>query len=272
MAVSGRGVVKAAFDKGFTRLVYVTASYPCRERMTDVLMSLQESGVVDVVEVGVPFTDPVGDGPVIEECGLEALNQKCTSIFTVLELVKEARSAGFTLPVILMGYFNTFLQGWIEAAKDLISGVIIVDLPYEEPQTHALSEQLREHDLSFVPLVTPFTSADRINLISKEVDTFLYCTCVMGITGARSTLDQYLKTEYQPTWKRLTENTGETRKILGFGVSNNAAVRAVKDLGADGLVVGSAMMKTLMANKDLPLPEFREKIVSFLKELFEGTR
>eukprot|EP01064_Diplonema_japonicum_P022573 TRINITY_DN3254_c0_g1_i4.p1 TRINITY_DN3254_c0_g1~~TRINITY_DN3254_c0_g1_i4.p1 ORF type:complete len:288 (+),score=58.04 TRINITY_DN3254_c0_g1_i4:42-866(+) len=268
----GRDVVKAAFDKGFTRLVYVTASYPCADKMTDVLMALQESKMVDIVEVGIPFTDPVGDGPVIEECGLHALNEKCTSIFTVIELLRKARESGFTLPVIFMGYYNTFLTGWIEAAKDLVSGVIIVDLPFEEPHTHEVIEQLRASDLSFVPLVTPFTSGERIKMISSVVDTFLYCTCVMGITGARASLDQYLKSDYQPTWKTIQENTGSARKILGFGVSNNAAVKAVQDLGASGLVVGSAMMKTVAQNKDLPSAELRPVLVKFLQTLFEGTR
>ena len=242
--VKGTGALLKAFQEGFARVVYVTSCYPSEEKMVEVLMGIQESGVVDVVEVGVPFTDPVGDGPVIEKCGLDAINiSGCQSIFTVLEVLRKARGRGFSLPLVLMGYYNTFVEGWIEACKDLVSGVIIVDLPFEEPGTHALIEKLNAADVSFIPLCTPFTSAERLAKISTIVTSFLYCTCVSGVTGARASLAEYLNSEYKPVWERVRANTEGKNKIIGFGVSDNAAVQAVKGLGVNGLVVGSALMK-----------------------------
>ena len=264
----GRGPLQAAFKKGFCNLVYVTGGYPTKEKTIDVLMSLQESGCVDVVEVGVPFTDPVGDGPVIEECALASISGDCKSIFTVIELIKEARKVGFNLPVILMGYYNTFRPGWIEASKDCISGVIIVDLPFEEPFTHELKDELNKSDISFIPLASPFTSGERLNKISGIVDTFLYNTCVMGVTGARQSLDEYLQTTYQATWKKIKDNTDDKKCILGFGISNNRAVKAVRVLGADGLVVGSALMRKIIEVKELSGQDLRKAISDFLNELF----
>ncbi|KAJ9460959.1 tryptophan synthase beta chain [Diplonema papillatum] len=249
----GADAIRDVFNSKFANLVYVTACYPTEEKSLDILMACQESGCVGIVEVGIPFTDPVGDGPVIEECALDAMKQKCSSVFQVIELVQKARARGFILPVILMGYYNTFLSGWVEKAKGCVSGVIIVDLPSEEPETVRVAAQCRSNGMTFIPLVTPFTREERLRKISSSVDTFLYCTCVLGVTGARESLANYLATDYQPVWKRTTENTIGCKKILGFGVSNNAAVKAVRNLGADGLVVGSALMRVCISL--IPDPE-----------------
>eukprot|EP01061_Rhynchopus_euleeides_P034216 TRINITY_DN57959_c0_g1_i1.p1 TRINITY_DN57959_c0_g1~~TRINITY_DN57959_c0_g1_i1.p1 ORF type:complete len:274 (+),score=98.95 TRINITY_DN57959_c0_g1_i1:51-872(+) len=268
----GRQAVEAAFNKGFTRLVYVTACYPNEEAMLAVMMALQESGVVDIVEVGVPFTDPVADGPVIERCALDAIAGGCTSIWKVINTVQKARDRGFTLPIMLMGYFNSFLDGWMDKAQGLISGAILVDLPYEEPMTHRTIKAMHDHDLTFVPIATYTTTGDRLANLSRITDTFLYCMSSSGVTGVREGLDSYLRTGYRPVWEQLCAAAGDKRKIIGFGISNSSAVMAVKELGADGLVVGSALMKTIAANKDKPHEELCAAVKSFITDLFAGSQ
>ena len=112
----------------FSVFVFVTSGFPTAEK----------SNVVDVVELGIPCSECVADGPVLESCGDQARKNGTDNIFKCLDILKEARNKGFNLPVVLMGYINNFKKGWIEQAKDLISGVIIVDLPVEDKYTHIL--------------------------------------------------------------------------------------------------------------------------------------
>ena len=246
---AGRAVVTKAFESGFARLVFVTGCYPNEEACIDVIMAMQESGCVDIVEIGVPFSDPVADGPIIERCALDSIANGCTSIWKVIAMVEKLRERGCTLPLMLMGYFNSFLDGWVAKSKGLLSGAIIVDLPFEEPRTHEVVQEMRDADMTFVPIVTSHTSAERLPLVCSLADTFLYCMSSKGVTGMRSGLEEQLRTTFRPTWEMICAASGDTHKIIGFGISNNAAVRAVKELGAGGLVVGSAMMKVWKQKK-----------------------
>uniref|UniRef100_A0A7S4LBW4 tryptophan synthase n=1 Tax=Eutreptiella gymnastica TaxID=73025 RepID=A0A7S4LBW4_9EUGL len=251
---------------GFSRLVYVTAGYPEPTLTVDILLAIQASGRVEAVEIGVPFTDPTGDGPIIAECSKIAMEKGTTDIHQVIDMLKQARAKGFTLPCLLMGYANTFKPGWMADAKGFVDGVIVVDLPLEEPFTHTFVQECKDNDISFVPILTPLTSAERVQKIGQMMaSSFCYCTTVLGVTGARDFLRNYFETEYLEVYNRFKSQTGMPC-IVGFGVSSPETVQMIRELlKADGVVVGSAFMKCL---QEATSETVGKDVVAFLQGLF----
>ncbi|KAJ1952221.1 hypothetical protein GGI12_006301, partial [Dipsacomyces acuminosporus] len=145
-------------------VAYVTAGFPSPDQTVDIMLGLEKGGV-DAIELGIPFTDPLADGPTIQEAHLVAL-EKNTDIDTCLDLVREARTRGLTIPVLFMGYYNPIMQ---YGEKDLvkkcadagIDGYLVVDLPPEEAQS--FRALCASSGLSYIPLITPSTSEARIN-------------------------------------------------------------------------------------------------------------
>ena len=248
----------------FSVFAFVTAGYPTRQKTIDILLALQNSKVVDVIELGVPFSECTADGPVLETCGEVARNNGIDSIFKCLDILKEARNKGLTLPVLLMGYINSFKTGWIDIAKDLISAVIIVDLPVEERYTQIFVNECQENNISFIPIVTSETSNERIKKINKIASTYIYCVSVLGITGTRNFSDNYFK-KYKEIYDRIKGNV-DYKCLIGFGISDNETVHAVKNTGAQGCVVGTAIMKKIIELKDDE--DFENKFIIFLKNFF----
>jgi tryptophan synthase alpha subunit len=221
---------------------YVTGGYIDREDTVPILLAM-EAGGADGIELGVPFTDPLADGATIQHANYVAVEHGI-SLKDCLGFVREARDKGLEAPVILMGYYNPVLAYGEErlaadAAAAGADGFILVDLPPEEASSFLAA--CRKHDLSFVPLVAPTTSGERIEKLAAVADAFLYCVSVTGTTGQRETLPEGLG--------EFLERVRKHSKLplaVGFGISTREHVKAVGAM-ADAAVIGSAIIATIDA-------------------------
>merc|ERR1740123_3016752 len=234
-------ICKAAKRTAF--VAFVTAGYPKKESTVDALLALQESGA-DIIELGVPFSDPLADGATIEEASRQALLHD-TSLADCFAYVETARGKGLTVPVIFMGYYNNFLQHGIDAtcadakAKG-VDGFIIVDLPAE--QAGDFHPKCVEHDVSLVPIVAPTSTPERMKIAATLADSFIYVVSVTGVTGARAEVSNDVE-QLVGTLRKATDGRGVSVAV-GFGVSQRSHVT---DIGkySDGAVVGSKIVQAL---------------------------
>lgn len=233
--------LKATNEKAF--ITYTMAGHPSLE-MTKRLILEQEKAGVDILEIGIPFSDPLADGPVIQDVGHYAVSQGVT-IEQVFGIVKEVREES-EIPLIFMLYYNTVLNYGLEAFVNQcvevgVDGLIIPDLPLEEQEE--LTQFLVSDDLLFIQLVAP-TSLKRLPQLLKKAKGFIYCVSSLGVTGQtgnfHTTLNEFLKT--------LKEQT-ELPLMLGFGISEPEDIKAF-DTALDGVVVGSAFIKHLIKNPE----------------------
>mmetsp|Transcript_16412 Transcript_16412/g.33722 ORF Transcript_16412/g.33722 Transcript_16412/m.33722 type:complete len:728 (-) Transcript_16412:86-2269(-) len=236
---------ETAKSKGEAAFVaFITAGYPTKEDTPSILLAMQEGGA-SVIELGVPYTDPQADGATITAANQVAIANGTSEIDTCLDMVKKAREMGLTVPVVLMGYVNPFIQygeeRLCEKTKEAgADGFIVVDLPPEEGAE--LNKACVKYGLSNVPLVAPTSSDKRIAALADMATTFLYCVSVTGVTGARSELPPDL----DDFIKRVRKAT-DLPLAVGFGISSPEMVNGVANL-ADGVVVGSSILNAM---KDL---------------------
>ncbi|HUX32753.1 MAG TPA: tryptophan synthase subunit alpha [Gemmatimonadaceae bacterium] len=213
---------------------YVTAGHPDRERSVALLQGLEAAGA-DVIEVGVPFSDPLADGPVIQASSQRALAQGVT-YDTVLEIIARA---GLSVPVVLFSYLNPILAAGADAltraAEAGAHGVLVTDLPLgADPERE---RWLGESPLAFIRLVAPTTPRERMREIARHGSGFVYLISRLGVTGARADFPP----ELPETIARLREVT-TLPVCVGFGVAGPEQAAAVARL-ADGVVVGSAIVR-----------------------------
>ncbi|KAL7497993.1 hypothetical protein ACHAWT_006848 [Skeletonema menzelii] len=242
------GRIEEAFAQAKERgeaafVTFVTAGFPEKIDTPAILMAMQEGGA-SVIELGIPYTDPQADGTTIQQTNQVAIKAGTSNITDCLEMVKQARSQGLTVPVVLMGYYNPFFQFGIEKmcakAKEYgADGFIVVDLPPEEGAV--LAKCCNKYGLSNIPLIAPTTTDARIEHLAKTASTFIYCVSTTGVTGARSELPSDLGDFI----KRVRAKTGLPLAV-GFGISTPDQVNSVANIG-DGVVVGSAILKALQA-------------------------
>ena len=223
-------------------LPYVTAGYPRRDQTVPILLGL-EAGGADVIELGVPFTDPLADGATIQRANEVAVAQGIT-FADCLAMVREARAQGLATPILLMGYNNPILaygeeRAAADGAAEGIDGFIVVDLPPEEAGNFRTA--CATHGLSFVPLISPTTPEDRVAMIDDAADSFIYCVSVTGTTGQREELPSDLASFVA----RIRRQTN-LPLALGFGVSTPEQVATVGKL-TEGVVVGSAIIAAIDA-------------------------
>lgn len=220
--------ISQAFAKKQAFIGYLTAGDASKERF----LSLIEMGV-NVLEVGIPFSDPVADGPVIQKA-MERSLQVGTTPKKVLQLVSELRKET-EVAIILFTYFNPIqrdLKGFLAQAKNAgADGVLVIDLPLEESATYQLL--CKEFDLSPIFVIAPSTPPERIHAISKAAKGFIYYACQKGTTGARSSLPEDLA-------EKITQIRSHTNLpvAVGFGISSRETANAVLKI-ADGFIVGS---------------------------------
>lgn len=215
-------------------MVYVTAGYPDRQGSLELLRGLGEAGA-DVIEVGVPFSDPIADGPVIQESSQRALAAGMT-FHGVLELLAEAKPK---VPSVLFTYLNPLMSAGSDAVKLSrqagFDGLLVTDLPLGADPP--VEERLGSGGLAFVRLVAPTTPVERMREISGSGSGFVYLISRLGVTGARADLAP----ELEDTAARLRSVTS-LPVCVGFGISDGAQARAAAAF-ADGVVVGSAIVR-----------------------------
>lgn len=224
---------------------YVTAGYPRREDSVPILLAC-EAGGADVIEIGMPFTDPLADGATIQHANQIALEHGI-SFQGCLEIVAEARAKGLTVPVVFMGYYNPLLaHGELKSVVDAkaagADGFIVVDLPVEEAGQFIVA--CRANDMSFIPLIAPTTRDERIAVLAKAADSWLYCVSVTGTTGAKSVDSADLAAFVA----RVRAHT-DLPLTVGFGISTRAQADSVR-LVADAVAVGSAIIATIDAAEE----------------------
>jgi tryptophan synthase alpha chain len=215
-------------------ICYATAGHPSRDASVAVLRALQEGGA-DVVEVGVPFSDPMADGPVIQDSSQRALDGGMT-LDGVLDVVREA---ALDIPVVLFSYLNPILAGGHDVLARIraagCDGLLLTDLPVGADP--ARERWVAESDLAFIRLVAPTTPVERMREISADGDGFVYLISRRGVTGLRDDVPDDLA----PTVERLRRATS-LPICVGFGVSTPEQARTVGAL-ADGVVVGTAVVR-----------------------------
>lgn len=244
-------------------VAFITAGYPEPAATPGLVRALVEGGA-DLIELGVPFSDPLADGATIQRANFRALEVGMTTA-RCLEMVGNLRKEGVEIPVILMGYYNPLLAYGLEAfvadaARSGVDGLIAVDLPPEE------GEELRRlctaRGLDLVFLLAPTSDERRIRLVAEQASGFVYCVSVTGVTGAREVLPA-----------ELSEFLGRVRRhtslplAVGFGISKREHVEALEGL-AEAAVVGSAIIEVI---ERFP-PSVREERVKEYVEVLTGRR
>lgn len=241
--MNGLEHIRQAFDAAHAAgraalMPYFTLGYPTPQASVEVIEALANTGA-DLIELGVPFSDPLADGPTIQHSTQVALEQGM-SVARCLELVRQIRACGVRQPLMLMGYINPVLAYGVEryvreAAEAGADGLIVPDLPVEEASDVEAACQKR--GLALVYLAAPTSTPERLAALASHSTGFLYLVSLTGVTGARTDLPPDL-TEF------INRVRAETDKPLavGFGIGNGAQARAVGQL-ADGVIVGSALVK-----------------------------
>jgi tryptophan synthase alpha chain len=229
--------LRAAGRKAF--VAFVTAGDPSLERTVEIALALDEAGA-DVLELGVPFSDPLADGPVIQRSSERAL-RKGTRLVDVLDVVRRIRARS-DLPLLLFSYFNPLLRHGLPAlARDAASAgadaVLVTDLPPEE--ANGWLGTAREASLDTVFMAAPTSPEARLRRVAEASRGFVYAVSRMGVTGERDVISE----DAAPLVGRLKALTREPI-VLGFGLSTPQQVRAAADV-ADGVVVGSALVRFL---------------------------
>ncbi len=238
---------------------YIMAGDPDLETSLEVMKGLPGAGV-DIIELGVPFTDPMADGPTIQLAGQRALDGGQT-LQKTLDMAAEFRKNDDTTPIVLMGYYNPIYSRGVDrfltdAKAAGIDGLIVVDLPPEEDSELCLPAQAA--GINFIRLATPTTDDARLPKVLQNTSGFVYYVSVTGITGAQAAQAG----EVGPEVARIKAKT-DLPVIVGFGITTPEAAQTIASV-ADGCVVGSAIVKEISAGKPTA------KILSFVASLAKG--
>ena len=253
--------IHKAFENGKAFIPFITCGDPDLETTEAVVRAAVENGA-DLIELGIPFSDPTAEGPVIQGANLRALKGGINTD-KIFELVRRIRR-DITIPLVFMTYANVVFsygaENFISTCNTIgIDGLILPDIPYEEKEEFL--PLCRKYDVDLISFVAP-TSEDRIGMIASESEGFLYIVSSLGVTGTRSTISTDLKT-VTDTVKRSTK----TPCAIGFGISNPEQAKKMSEL-ADGVIVGSAIIKLLEKyGKDSP-----KHVGRFVKEMKDAIR
>ena len=239
--------------------LYFCAGCPTLESTGDVIKTMQRRGI-DMIEVGIPFSDPLADGPVIQSAATQALKNGMSlkKLFSQLKAIKDE----VQIPLVLMGYLNPILHYGIEAfcqscVESGISGAIIPELPFKDYQD-IVKPVADKYDLRIIMLITPETSEERIRFIDDNTDGFIYMVSSAAITGAQKSFDE-AKQEY---FRRINGMNLRNPRMIGFGISNRQTLEAAQQ-NAAGAIIGSKFVTLL--NESSNADEALDKLFDALK-------
>jgi tryptophan synthase alpha chain len=246
---------------------FVMGGYPTYQDSIDIALTLQEAGA-HILEIGLPYSDPLADGPTIQYASEVALKQGLT-LSKGFQLIQDMRSAGVRIPLIIFGYFNPILQfgfeNFVKRAKEVgANGVIIPDLPYEE--SREIRTIAKENEFSFISLIAP-NSKKRIKEIASQAEGFIYCISSLGVTGARDTFADEINAYF--------EDVREHAKVplaVGFGISKKEHVQFFSEK-ADGIIIASKLIDLIRQNIHLfnnpsTKKEGLDLLKTFVQDLF----
>lgn len=245
--------------------LFITAGYPDLDSTVDLILGFEKNGA-DLIELGMPFSDPLADGPTIQYASNVAIANGIT-MKKIFDMVKEVRKES-EIPIILMGYINPVLRYGVEefckTAKECgVDGLIIPDTPIEE--SSMIAESAKIHGLDMIYLVAPNSTDERMRKVDDVSSGFVYCVSVTGVTGARKgeevakSVDRFID--------RVIANVTKNPKLVGFGIKNYEDAQLIANK-VDGFIVGSALIDTI--KKNYPNKGWKENVFSFVKELKFG--
>ena len=237
--------------------IYFTAGYPNLEDTVSIVEKLEQSGV-GMVEIGMPFSDPLADGPTIQQSGTQALQNGMSTerLFSQLQNIREKVS----IPLLIMGYFNPILQYGVEefckkCSEMGIDGLIIPDLPVDVYHEH-YKTIFKKYNLVNVFLITPQTSEERAKFLDSISDGFIYMVSSASTTGAKNTIGR----DQEKYFAKIAEMKLKTPQIVGFGISNKETFDQATE-NTKGAIIGSAFVKFLSENSIENIPTFIQSIL-----------
>jgi len=253
--------IKDAFKDKKLFIPFITCGDPDLETTKEVVKEMVKNGA-GIVELGIPFSDPTAEGPVIQEANLRALTGGVTTD-KIFDMVKELRK-DVDVPLVFMTYANVvFSYGAERFAKNAkaagMDGIILPDVPFEEKEEFA--KIFRDNDMALISLIAP-TSNDRIKMIAKEAEGFVYCVSSLGVTGVRSEIT----TDIGGMVKLVKEANNDIPCAVGFGISGPESAEKMAKV-SDGVIVGSAIVKIIGRegkNAAKPVGEFVKSIVDVI--------
>ena len=258
--------LKKTFENKSKKLVtFTTGGDPDLETSFEILKTIINNNI-DIVEIGMPFSDPMADGPTIQESSTRSI-ENGTTIQDIFELVKKIRTLNNEIPVILMGYYNSIFNMGIEEFTSKcvqvgVDGLIIVDLQPEEDAD--LYVKTKEKNIDLIRLITPTTNKERLKTILNNASGFLYYVTVTGITGQNSANLKELETSIN-----LIRSESNLPIVAGFGIKSRKDVENISAF-TDGVVVGSSIVNIIKDNIS-DKKNMLEKIDSFTQDLKKGT-
>ena len=253
--------IHKAFDNGKAFIAFITCGDPDLETTAAVVREAAAGGA-DLIELGIPFSDPTAEGPVIQEANLRALTGGVTTD-KIFDFVKQLR-VDVSIPMVFMTYANVVFsygaERFISTCSEIgIDGLILPDLPFEEKGEFL--DVCRKYDLDLISMIAP-TSENRIAMIAKESEGFLYIVSSLGVTGTRSEIT----TDLDSIVKVVRENT-DTPCAIGFGISTPEQARKMANI-SDGAIVGSAIIKIIAKyGKDAP-----KEVGKYVKDMKDALR
>lgn len=241
--------IKQLFEKKQKDIlsIYFTAGFPQLDDTCEIIRELEANGI-ELIEVGIPFSDPMADGPTIQNSGTIALRNGMT-LNILFDQLKDIRK-DVNIPLIMMGYLNPIMQyGFEDFCKKCneigIDGAIIPDLPFND-YIKEYKPVADKYDVKIVMLITPETSDERIRLIDEHTDGFIYMVSSAATTGAQKSFDEK-KQEY---FRRINGMNLRNPRLIGFGISNKATLEAAQ-ANASGAIIGSKFITLLKESKDV---------------------
>lgn len=235
--------ITEAFKDEKAFIGFLTAGDPSKEKTIEYILAMEEAGA-DIIEIGIPFSDPIAEGPVIQNANTRALS-KGINTDDIFDLVVDVRKKS-EIPLVFLTYINPVLyygyEKFFKKCKEVgINGIVIPDLPYEEKGE--IVELSEEYDVDIISLIAP-TSKDRVKMIAKDAKGFIYLVSSMGVTGVRTEI----KTNLEDIIDEIKKVT-DVQVAVGFGINTPEQSKSISKI-ADGVIVGSAIVKIIEKHGD----------------------